>query len=115
MSLDAIDARSESVRTGFRVTLADLKARVTSEEYLTREHLTVCILQLDNGFYLVGKSAPVDPGNFNAELGREFAYDDALRQAWPLLAFAHLDAQPTCSCQNPDAVHRADDDGYHPS
>jgi hypothetical protein len=39
---------------------------------------------LDNGFVLVGKSAPADPGNFNEELGRNFAKDDALRQMWPL-------------------------------
>lgn len=50
-------------------------------------------MQLDNGFWLVGKSAPVDPSNYNDEYGRQLAYDDALRQAWPLLAFGYLDAK----------------------
>ena len=90
-SLEATDAASEAVRVGFRVTLADLKARVADVEYIVREHLTLCVIKLDNGFYLVGKSAPVDPGNFNADYGRTLAHDDALRQAWPLLAFAHLE------------------------
>lgn len=90
-ALTEIDRQSEEVRTGFRITLADLRARVASVEYIERGVLNVAILQLDNGFYLVGKSAPVDPGNYNAEYGRSLAYDDALRQAWPLLAFAHLE------------------------
>lgn len=90
-ALEAVDAASEAVRTGFRITLEDLKARVADVEYVTREHLTVAIVKLDNGFFLVGKSAPVDPDNFNAEYGKQLAHDDALRQAWPLLAFAHLE------------------------
>lgn len=53
----------------------------------------MCLLQLDNGFWLVGKSTPVDPGNFNAAYGEQLAHDDALRQAWPLLAFGYLDAK----------------------
>lgn len=90
-ALEAVDAASEAVRVGFRITLEDLKARVDTVEYVVRDHLTVAIIKLDNGFYLVGKSAPVDPDNFNAEYGKTLAHDDALRQAWPLLAFAHLE------------------------
>ena len=46
--------------------------------------LTLCVLVLDNGFTLVGKSAPASAENFNSALGRKFAYEDALRQLWPL-------------------------------
>lgn len=91
MSLEAIDAASEAVRKGFRITLDDLKARVAEVEYVERGVLNVCLMRLDNGFWLVGKSAPVDPANYSADYGRQLAYDDALRQAWPLLAFAHLE------------------------
>lgn len=91
MSLAAIDRESEDVRTGFRITLADLEAEVRHVEYIVRDHLTVAVIKLRNGFWLVGKSAPVDPDNFNAEYGEKLAYDDALRQMWPLLAFSHLD------------------------
>lgn len=92
-TLQATDDASEAVRApgSFRVTLDDLKARVTEVEYVVRGVLTVALLQLDNGWWLVGKSAPVDPANFHAEHGQQLAYDDALRQAWPLVAFAHLD------------------------
>ena len=88
-ALEAVDAESEAVRTGFRITLDSMKTRVESHEYIERGVLTICVIQLDNGFYLVGKSAPVDPANHNAEYGRKLAYDDALKQAWPLFAFAH--------------------------
>lgn len=90
-SLEATDAASEAVRTGFRITLDDLKSRVATHEFIERGVLSVCLMQMDNGFWLVGKSAPVDPNNYDAEYGRQLAYDDALRQAWPLLAFSHLD------------------------
>lgn len=90
-ALEAIDAASEAVRKGFRITLDDLKARVADVEYITREHLTIAVVKLDNGFFLVGKSAPVDPENYNEEYGKKLAHDDALHQAWPLLAFAHLE------------------------
>jgi len=50
--------------------------------------LTLCILVLDNGWTLVGKSAPAAPENFNAEKGRIFAREDALRQLWPLEGYA---------------------------
>jgi hypothetical protein len=90
-SLEAGDRAAEAVRKGFRITLDDLKARVAETEYIVRSQLTIAVLRLDNGWYLVGKSASVDPANFNAELGQQLAYDDALRQAWPLLAYAHLE------------------------
>jgi hypothetical protein len=92
-AFDAVDASSEQVRKSgtFRVTADDIRARVANTEYVVRGVLTVALVQLDNGYWLVGKSAPVDPDNFNAEYGQTLALDDALRQAWPLLAFAHLE------------------------
>jgi len=36
----------------------------------------------------VGKSAPASADNFNADLGRKLAYEDAIRQLWPLMGFA---------------------------
>lgn len=90
-ALEAIDAASELHRKGYRITLDDIRGRVSSVEYVVREHLTIAIVKMDNGFFLVGKSAPVDPENFNPEYGKSLAHDDALHQAWPLMAFAHLE------------------------
>ena len=49
--------------------------------------LTICVLTLVNGFTVTGESACASPENFNAELGRKFAYEDAVRQLWPLMGF----------------------------
>ncbi len=47
-------------------------------------HMTIAILTIENGYILVGKSAPADPANFDAAFGKQLAYEDALRQMWPL-------------------------------
>lgn len=46
--------------------------------------LTFCVLELENGFTVTGKSAPASAENFNAELGRKIAKADAVNQIWPL-------------------------------
>ena len=77
-----------------RVSLADIVDRVVDVAYLRpafKDTMLICAVQLDNGFVLVGKSAPVDPANFDEVFGRQLAYDDAIRQAWPLLAFLLLE------------------------
>lgn len=56
--------------------------------------MSICTLVMMNGFVVLGKSAPMDPANFNRELGMKFAYEDAIRQLWPLMAFARL-SNPT--------------------
>lgn len=50
--------------------------------------LTVCLVTMENGFTVVGKSAPVSPANFDAAMGRQFAHEDAVRQLWPLEGYA---------------------------
>ena len=47
---------------------------------VSRQLLTFCIITVQNGFTFVGKSACADPMNFNAEIGRRLAYEDAYRQ-----------------------------------
>lgn len=46
--------------------------------------VTVCCLTLKNGFNTIGHSAAASPDNFNAEIGRTVAYDEARRQIWAL-------------------------------
>lgn len=91
-TLQSGDALAATVqKTSNRVTLADLQSKVSAVEYINpglMPHLTICILALKNGFSLVGKSAPADPANFDADAGQRFAYDDALRQLWPLEGYA---------------------------
>ena len=49
--------------------------------------LTFCVLVLRNGFTVVGYSACASPENFNAEIGRRIARENAEREIWPLLGF----------------------------
>lgn len=93
---------------GPRVTPSDIEGEVSSEFYFTAadgvrgesemgtspagrarslELLTFCVLVLRNGYTVVGHSACASPENFNAEIGRRIARENAEREIWPLLGF----------------------------
>lgn len=46
--------------------------------------LTFCILVLKNGYTVVGTSACASPENFDRDLGRKIARNDAVQKIWPL-------------------------------
>lgn len=98
--------------TAPRVTPADVEAEIASEHYFTAadgvfgrlvedegyngcQHfyntplhlLTFCVLVLKNGFTVTGESACASPENFDAELGRKIARQNAVAKIWPLLGF----------------------------
>lgn len=96
--------------TAPRVTPADIEAAIASEHFFTaadgcigsqnqpaewRESdfplplslLTFCVLVMRNGFTVVGTNACVSPENFNAEIGRKIARENAVREIWPLLGY----------------------------
>lgn len=43
--------------------------------------LTLCIITFKNGFTQVGQSAPASPENFDFDRGKQFAFENAMRQA----------------------------------
>jgi len=114
-SLALTDARSAAVAIAPRVALADIEAAIAARFEFTADQLgavakhdwasdvevpavieqlgmlSICLLVMRNGFTIVGKSAPASRENFNAELGRQYAYEDAVRQLWPLMGFALRD------------------------
>lgn len=49
--------------------------------------LTICILVLSNGFTLTGESACASPENFDAEIGRKIARQNAEQKIWPLMGY----------------------------
>jgi hypothetical protein len=111
MSLEATEKECAAVAVAPRVSLSDItnsiaiqydftlgeavkKMNLTTPEscgftYLKGHPglLSICVLLLKNGFTIVGKSAPASPENFDADLGRKLAYEDAVRQIWPLMGF----------------------------
>lgn len=114
MSLQQSDAEAAAVSRAPRVTLTDIDNAIASRydlnaydvvSYATGltvkkdgssdmealKCLSICILVTKSGFTIIGKSAPASPENFNAVLGKKFAYEDAQRQLWPLMGFALRD------------------------
>ena len=102
--------------TAPRVTPADIEANIASEHYFTardgrlgaltnesyvgRERpvegnadlaplglLTFCVLVLRNGFTVTGESACASPENFDAEVGRKIARQNAVSRIWPLMGY----------------------------
>lgn len=50
--------------------------------------LTFCVLILRNGFTVTGESACASPENFDAEIGRKIALENAKQKIWPLMGYA---------------------------
>lgn len=46
--------------------------------------LTVCALELANGFMVVGESAAASPANFDQDLGQKIAFESARQKIWAL-------------------------------
>lgn len=46
--------------------------------------LTFCVIILKNGFTVTGESACASPENFDPEIGRKIAYDNAFNKIWLL-------------------------------
>jgi hypothetical protein len=91
-ALKATESESSANATAPRVTLESMEAKIEHETYILHEGiLTLCILKMSNGFYVFGESAPASPANFSAELGRKFAYENAIRQLWKLEGYALRD------------------------
>lgn len=103
-SLEVTDAASAAVAVAPRVTLDDIKENIIEEHYFVASEmivalnedadvspsldvLTICLLVCKNGFVVIGKAAPAVEANFNREIGRKFAYEDAVRQLWPIMGY----------------------------
>lgn len=90
-----------------RVKPSDIEAEIVSEHYFTAadgvlgqsemgtrpatwtnlDQVTICVLVLRNGTAVTGESACVSPENFDAEIGRRLARENAVNKIWPLLGF----------------------------
>ena len=69
-----------------RLTPSLIDAVIKSEQYHVFEGttLTVCALTLQNGFLVTGESAAASPENFDQEIGRKIARDNARNKIWAL-------------------------------
>lgn len=97
--------------TAPRITPADIEANIQHVAYFTAAQghmgavhagvtdvfspipealglLTFCVLVLKNGFTVTGESACASPENFDAEIGRKIARQNAVQKIWPLMGYA---------------------------
>lgn len=92
-----------------KVTLESIINKIVGEMYLVLPdgRTTVCMLTMQNGYTIKGMSACVDASNFDMNIGRKIAFEDAIRQIWPLEGYLLAErlfwdrAQPAAS--NPPA------------
>lgn len=109
MSPEALDEAMRA-RPYPRVSKERIEEKIASTHYIFQEApgippgLTICIITMKNGFFVLGKSAPVDLRNFNPEIGRHFAYEDAFRQLWPLEGFLLKEQQHQAALRNNGVV-----------
>lgn len=89
-------------KTAPRITPAEIEANIASEHYFTAADaymnsrgfvplplslLTFCVLVLRNGFTVTGESSCASPENFDAEIGRKIARQNAILKVWPLMGY----------------------------
>ena len=87
--------------TAPRVTPDDIEKNIAGEYYTTADKafdgspvlqalnlLTLCVIVLKNGFTVTGESACASPENFDEELGRKIARQNAVNKIWPLMGYA---------------------------
>lgn len=92
--------------TAPRVTPADIKANIAEVVYFTAAQgcggndsglsiealesldlLTFCVIRLKNGFTVTGESACASPENFDADIGKQIARQNAEQKIWPLMGY----------------------------
>ena len=69
-----------------RLTPALIDAAIVNEAYYVFPGTTntICRLSLVNGFSVIGESAAVSLANFNEEIGRKIARENARNKIWQL-------------------------------
>jgi len=92
--------------TAPRITPQDIEDNIASTFYFTAQNgvvgansalngplvhslylLTFCVLVLRNGFTVTGESACASPENFDPEIGRKIARQNAAAKIWPLMGY----------------------------
>jgi len=86
------------------------KIAQTTYHRFPKTNLTIAILTLKSGFVVTGESNCVDPQDFNEQVGRDLAYDNAIDkiytyEAYLKLANSHAHQNPRC----PTAEENTDD------
>lgn len=96
-ALSVDDAAAAAVQVGPRASKESIEAKIREVHYIRPSlalnrsvsatdglrTMTICLIEMQNGFIVTGESAPAAPENFNEDLGKQFAYENAFRKLWP--------------------------------
>lgn len=80
------EIQNKGKTNGLRLTPQIIDSKIKSEAYwiVPLTTTTICALTLQNGYVVIGKAACIEPSNFDADIGRKIAFDDARNQIWAL-------------------------------
>lgn len=134
LSDQALTEAISATRFAPKVTPNDVNAVIKSESYYTppdHPQVTICILTTYiKDFVVVGvNEGPVNPANFDAEIGQALARQKAIDQLWPLMGFLfayvqsekarvlfdELPAQPLSPSLHESSYYQATDGGKNPN
>lgn len=75
-----------AVATGNRVTEESINDKIKdiTTYRLPDTTITVAVISMENGFTVTGESACADPANFDEQIGKEMAINNAYDKIWPL-------------------------------
>ena len=88
---DIAAARAESSHEALTIIALDDDVSKAGTPMAALGLLTFCVLVLRNGFTVTGESACASPENFDAEIGRKIARQNAVNKVWPLMGYALKD------------------------
>lgn len=92
-----------------KLTTEYLNSLVDNAEYVHQGLLTICTITLKNWFQLVGTSACVSKDNYDVQIGRNIAYENAFAKLWELEGYALK--QRIYESQSTDVTLRNDNKG----
>lgn len=72
------------MRTSVEKSYIEARIKDVSYHRIPNTTMTICIIEMVNGFSVCGESACVDPKNFDEAVGRRIAYENAFDKIWPL-------------------------------
>jgi len=87
-----------------RLTPEAIDSVILCEQYhvFSGTTMTVCALTLKNGYIVTGESAAASPSNFDADIGRKIARQNARNKIWALEGY--LLRQKLYDSGNPDGT-----------
>lgn len=81
-----VNQKRKTEMTPKKLTIEDIQSKIESAIYMQPAGTTVtlAILTLSNGYSVTGESACLNPADFDAEMGKKIAYENAEEKIWVL-------------------------------